>query len=162
MTAAEWLDAIEVRATTATPGPWRDGMGTHGLGADGPSFVTVDAIAANGAVNRVAELMLDKDGAADAEFIANARADVPALVAVLRAVLALHRSVPVYDLDDKCACEDRDNHDVMESRNGDLLCLASPTGSFICDECSHDDQDEETAYPCPTVRAVTAALDGAL
>ncbi len=140
MTAAEWLDAIEVRATTATPGPWRDGMGTHGLGADGPSFVTVDAIAANGAVNRVAELMLDKDGAADAEFIANARADIPALAAALRAVLALH--VPA-----------------EESSQG----YTEHGYGYVAHPCTGEVAWDEYAipWPCPTVAAITAALDGA-
>lgn len=85
--------------------------------------------------------------------------DVPVLVAALRAALDLHRAVPLYDLDDECACANRDDHEVMESRTGDTLCLASPLGDFACDECSQDGIGDEVAHPCPTVAAITAALD---
>ena len=79
------LDEIEARTTAATEGPWT--WATHST-ADGDEWAVFSpadwALAAN------------RDGwGYDAEFIAHARQDVPALVAALRAVLALHRIIRV-------------------------------------------------------------------
>lgn len=73
-TAAERLAEIQARAEAATPGPWHEEAGNvhveHGrLATIGGTYVTA---------------------VPDAEFIAHAREDVPALVAALRAVLAVH------------------------------------------------------------------------
>ena len=85
MSAADRLDQIEARANAATEGPWKttyeEADQWHsitgspyplggGLWADHPEVATVD-----------------QEDEADAEFIAHARTDVPALVAALRAVL---------------------------------------------------------------------------
>ncbi len=66
------LDAIEARAEAATPGPWREPKNGLGLGwtifpknSKGWSIATCDS-------------------GTDADFIAHARTDVPALVAELR------------------------------------------------------------------------------
>ena len=82
------LDEIEARANAATTGPWshcldelRNRTAVHRIGS---SEVNAD----------VAFTYRDRGGRGpgmqDAEFIAHARADVPALVAALRAVLDLH------------------------------------------------------------------------
>lgn len=65
MTATKRLDEIEARLSAATPGPWTR--------------------------TQWEEEQPDVPWDADAEFIAHAREDVPALVAVVRAVEALHR-----------------------------------------------------------------------
>ena len=74
------LDEIEARTTAATEGPWT--WATHST-ADGDEWAVFSPADWALATNR--------DGwGYDAEFIAHARHDVPALVAALRAVLELH------------------------------------------------------------------------
>lgn len=79
------LAAISVRAEAATEGPWHDAheefgcvhLGDYGWVASGPR-------------GQGPEYDVDSEqGKADAEFIAHARTDVPALVAALQAVLEL-------------------------------------------------------------------------
>ena len=76
----------------------------------------------------------DMPTTADADFIAHARQDVPALVAALRAVLSLHEPVE----------------------------WERPDGSVEqeCRACRNDD-DEPALWPCDTVTAITAALGDA-
>ena len=76
------LNEIEARANAATEGPW--------MGIRCPDGFLGRVIGGNGF--GVAEDFPDD---ADAEFIAHARTDVPALVAALRAVVAVHRPVTV-------------------------------------------------------------------
>ena len=79
------LDEIEARTTAATEGPWT--WATHST-ADGDEWAVFSPADWALATNR--------DGwGYDAEFIAHARQDVPALVAALRAVVAIHRPVTV-------------------------------------------------------------------
>jgi hypothetical protein len=72
------LDAIEQRANAATEGPWASEAHHHRISGKPVLFE----------VHPVAELEGNGDGgvttAADAEFIAHARTDVPALVARVR------------------------------------------------------------------------------
>lgn len=84
------LDAIEARANAATPGPWRY------LGKNRIDTPVIDVDEANWGGEELSGYRLicaDDDGAwryADVEFIAHARADVPALVARVR---ELHAAV---------------------------------------------------------------------
>lgn len=96
--------------------------------------------------------------AEDAEFIAHARQDVPALVAAVRAVLDLHWPVdwqranpetgeldepsPENALNPFCR-ECTDDEYVSAVEYGDTIDLGSPV----------------VYYPCPTVRAITTALE---
>lgn len=75
------LDEIEARANAATDGPWF----VHGLTASGNYRVSDRGRWGAGDEYEVADDLVEED----AEFIANARTDVPALIAALRAVLAL-------------------------------------------------------------------------
>lgn len=88
MNITDRLDEIEARANAATTGPWshcldelRNRTAVHRIGS---SEVNAD----------VAFTYRDRDGRGpgmqDAEFIAHARTDVPALVAALRALLDAH------------------------------------------------------------------------
>lgn len=81
------LDEIEARANAATEGPWTaEYSGEQGNCVLPPGYrSTREAVA-------VTRLLRAR---ADAEFIAQARTDVPALVAALRAVVAIHRPVTV-------------------------------------------------------------------
>ena len=78
------LDEIEARTTAATEGPWWKNQYSdewevcgHEDSCGNPYLVASEAYRE------------------DAEFIAHARQDVPALVAALRAVVAIHRPVTV-------------------------------------------------------------------
>lgn len=85
----KYLDEIEARANAATEGPWKASSLTPG----GPDRIE----ASDGEVLAydVAFQVSDDSGNDNAEFIAHARESVPALVAALRAVVAVHRPVTV-------------------------------------------------------------------
>lgn len=121
MSILDRLDEIQARADAATGGPWWGSMlGTH---------VEVFAGEGSGSDPMIASEL--RPG--DAEFIAAARADVPRLVAALRAVLDLHRPVEVEPSDTIC---------------GDCS-FQLPNGRYF---------GKVEEWPCPTVRAVEAAL----
>lgn len=96
MTEPVDLAAIEARAAAATEGPWAVLLGNEiatGVENHGPHEASFEH-----KVCRLDELDYDEDYAeprdsgsleADAEFIAHAREDVPALVAVVRRLRAL-------------------------------------------------------------------------
>lgn len=119
MNINERLDQIEQRAERASEGPWFD----EERNLDDPwGATTVYNVFHNGDTpdrDLVAEAAYD-----NAEFIAHARTDVPALVKALRAALDMHT--------------EEDGAGIFE---GD------------CRGCPYP-------YPCPTVRAITDALEG--
>ena len=89
MSAADRLNEIEARANAATEGPWAPDEYTE---VDPDGFYELSRVIAPDpdgdgwcAIGVVHTGILRPD----AEFIARARADVPALVAALRAVLSL-------------------------------------------------------------------------
>ena len=112
MSAADRLNEIEARANAIFDPPWR--------------------------VKRAGDGVLDRNDLSvargmileDAEFTAHAQADVPALVAALRAVLDLHVATEGY------------LHD-----------------GAVCLECTTFG-DVEVPLPCATVRAIEEALNG--
>lgn len=79
MSTSDRLDQIAARAGAATEGPWekRTVIGWEKVVSYGTEAM----------IQLVAECRHDECDIADAEFIAHARTDVPALVAALRAVL---------------------------------------------------------------------------
>lgn len=72
------LDVIEQRANDATPGPWERWHDPVAL---------VDRFVAGFPINTIQD-SVGQFSAADAEFIAHARTDVPALVAEIRRLRA--------------------------------------------------------------------------
>lgn len=119
------LGAIEKRASEATEGNWSTLDGLDEFGDEGLPLVVVNG----GGLVDTPIPHCDEDS----RFIANTRADVPALTAALRAVLALHQPHP----------------DPQHMVFGMIT---------ACSECGDiDDNPEE--YPCPTVRAITAHVD---
>ena len=83
------LDEIEARANAATEGPWEEGERcVFTLG--GAPVVSDDVV--HYVHGMAGEGVCHVE---DAEFISHARTDVPALVAALRAVVAVHRPVTV-------------------------------------------------------------------
>lgn len=117
------LDAIKARAEAATEGPWR-----HVETAYGESVEVPDG-------EEGAQLFIESHGityawnGANAEFIAHAREDVPALVAALEAVLAIHHEGVAYadDVDEAIDVPDDYEH--------------------------HFCHEDGLAWPCPTARA---------
>lgn len=95
MSALKELDKIEGRANAATEGKWT-------VGRDGP-FPEVRA----GILRHRIDFSFAPGGRAqadvDAEFIAHAREDVPALVAALRAVLEVVGDADEYDAEERVA-----------------------------------------------------------
>ena len=133
LTAA--LAAIRARADAATEGPW------EWEGEAGEDRLQFDnsLIACRGTEDPVLcawghDAYGIDVGKADAEFIAHARTDLPALLAAVEAVLELH------DMGE--ACPD---------------CGAGPR--TICECGATDCQGCSEEWPCPTVRALTAALE---
>ena len=90
MTAAD-LDAIEQRAHAATEGPWEASAHDHAAGdvpildRTGHYLVICPDCGVRGGYER-----------ADAEFIAHARSDVPALLAEVRRLRAMEQRVREY------------------------------------------------------------------
>ena len=71
---------------------------------------------------------------AHAEFIANARTDLPRLLAAVRAVEAVHELI-------------------------DALNVRINRTQKVCTGCGTDDGNWQV-WPCPTIRAITEALEG--
>ena len=117
----EALARIRAQADAATEGPWE-------LLGDG-EYVSGPGI-----------LVAPDDGgvtSADAEFIAAARTDVPALLDALEKVLELHQPVT-------------DGMGFTEDGYGGI--------SPACSSCGTSDE-YAVPYPCPTVTAITTALE---
>ena len=94
------LEEIQARARTATPGPWEWSVERDHWDDCGPNLETVKRgeVFFDGSQG-AAELVIGSWGhdawglmvePADAEFIANAREDVPKLAGVVGAVMKLH------------------------------------------------------------------------
>ena len=135
MSAADRLNEIEARANAATEGPWTPDEYTE---VDPDGFYELARVIAPDpdgddwcAIGVVHTGILRPD----AEFIAHARTDVPALVAALRAVLDLHRETVEW---------------------------VTPGGDAYYSGCAQQCTDDEgySDYPCPTVRAIEEALNG--
>ena len=123
----ETLNRIRKQADAATEGPWQTDTSAHVLTVDNtPTFVA-----------RCADPNDSDAGVPDAEFIAAARTDVPALLDALEKVLRLHPRVVVLHADPEFGRMEDD---------------------AICGACivNHEAAD----WPCPNVRAITTALDG--
>ena len=125
------LDEIEARANAATEGPWEwEGVAKaaweEGANSLVPSRRPDDPVLYGYGYDASG---IEVKTPADAEFIAHARTDVPALVAALRAVLEVHK----------------------EDGNG-----WEPGGSF-CTECQQG-YGLLVPYPCPTVETIRRYL----
>ncbi len=116
MSMSDRLDEITARCDAATEGSWWGSM------IDGRCEVFAGT--GSGSDPMLAAELLP----GDAEFVVNARTDLPRLVAALRAVLELHVS----------------QFDRAVDHNGE-------PGTY-CDACNVG------PWPCPTVRVVQAAL----
>ena len=152
----ETLNRIRKQADNATEGPWEVGDRYHCQAADmcecapdrGPLIDTYqhpewgtmhvhrkdepwwnEGVLFRKAGGPPGEVARDL-AAEDAEFIASARTTVPALLDALEKVLELHHPIPGTTTD---------RHGVRDTT--------------FCDHCLHPE------YPCPTVEAITTALE---
>ena len=134
MNAIDRLDEIEARANAATRGPWATVI------EDGVTLSLVLTDEDDGLFygDSGYDAPIVTESGRDAEFVAHARTDVPALVAALRAMLEAHTP-----------------HECVSSLAGDDPCLILHGGACAlrgrCRECHH-------THPCPTVRAIEEAL----
>jgi len=133
------LDEIEARANAATPGPWEwegEAKAEWEEGANSliPSRRPDDPVLYGYGYDASG---IEVKNPADAEFIAHARTDVPALLDALEKVLRLHPRVVVLHADPEFGRMEDD---------------------AICGACivNHEPAD----WPCPTVEAITTALEG--
>ena len=132
------LNEIEARANAATEGPWEvEPYRDERRKEEGD----IDSITGPGPTTIVEQLGCDccdvglSVADPDAEFIAHARQDVPALVAALRAVLELHPREGVMSVDpERGLVEDE----------------------AVCAECIVN--YEPAPWPCPTVAAIRQHL----
>ena len=144
------LEAISARAEAATPGPWHK---EYADGADDRPQVWVtttdgDAEFSVGPVHYVTH-QTQHDG----QFIADARTDVPALVAALREaqstiarVAAIHRPYGIYE---ECGHDhEPDEPGVTEVDDVGLVCAEGKMYDICGSCCAHDfegGQDAECA-----------------
>ena len=123
------MSEYEYMECCASEGPWKaefsGGMGNCVIPHDARS--TREAVC----VTRPYRALFD------AEFIAHARTDLPALLAAVEDVLALHPPI-----------------DVCGNARHTNLTMSCPDCETVCDFCA-------SAYPCPTVRAVREAVGDA-
>lgn len=166
MSATDRLDEIQQRADKATEGQWEarhradlDWL-SRSPAVDSDGHEPGSSVGLADAVDPLwGSLWPSRNANADAEFIAHARTDVPALVAALRAVLDLHAPLPVYELRDEFG-------GFATDEDGERKLVTT-----LCRECSSEDaidsvEDQEwtedwapeVQHPCPTVRTITAAL----
>lgn len=137
MTATDRLAEIKARAeNTTSPGPWDYRPSQPGLGS---VYYRDPGLSKDYPVPGCGHCGLNDSvyETGDGEFIAHARTDVPALLAALDAVLAEH----------ECITER----------------VATFSGSEViswCRICAPRIEDRwENRYPCPTVQAITEALE---
>ena len=129
----ETLARIRAQADSATEGPWEVAPFTWKPGHPIPPSEWLGIEATGSVMGEVARIQPNDDEAdADAEFIAAARTNVPRLVDALDAVLKVHQPF-TWDF----------GYGPLESCKG-------------CADQGAGDHD----YPCPTVTAITTALEG--
>ena len=142
MTISDRLAEIQARVEEATDGPWKvNGPDEDWAVVSSGSDSVFHAYSGHG----ICEGCECGDGAAhvaigieDAEFIAHARTDVPALAASLRAVIELHKPYP----DEGMGWREDHTYGYV---------------GIVCATCGTPDE-YGVPWPCGTVRAIEAAL----
>ena len=123
------LQAIEARASAATPGPWRsDDQVVGWMGGTQPGVAVRNQ---DGNVRDAVAMVVDMRAAEisgslrpieDAAFIAAARMDVPALVAEVRRLRALiAEAVPLFETNASVAWHEYGNIDGCADRDDAIL-----------------------------------------
>lgn len=157
------LDEIQARADAATEGPWEADCGTisqHWSRPEPWQTVVSTDVACMAYCYGGSAAGVERE--ADAAFIAAARTDLPRLVAALRAVLEVHRGAQYLGEPGDAGCPHDDDYDGdrhFVTADGDWLCVDAAAGDFYCLGCPLDEWGDPIAYPCPTVTAITEALE---
>ena len=149
------LDQIRVRLNDATihDGPWavedsdwgcKVYVRDHGFGT---MYICED-------------MQQQDNGRQDATFIANAPTDMSRLLAAVESVIALHKPEAIYELDEHGCVNSDDESKYVRSICG--VCSDSTVTESL-DDGNYDLSGNwgEVGWPCPTVAAVTAALEEA-
>ncbi len=168
MTEIKGIDrtAIRARVGAATAGPWFIDPPLDSLSPGGRTFVGNRADGREHGLWEIVHMTEDMDGLrpdaakqylCDAEFIAHARTDVPALLSALERVEALHAPFEIYQYNDVFGVEDFALDD-----NGEKILLAR-----LCTACSDEesldaandrewtaDWHNDVTWPCPTIVAL--------
>ena len=98
----------------------------------------------------------------DAEAIVDAHNHLPALTAALRAVLNLHKPESVECLTGDCATELCEHDEVGDCETAPFTyCAACHDLADRIDTYYAERGMAPAAYPCPTVTAITNAIEGA-
>ena len=162
MTAAEFLARAHAVTDAATEGPWGQVPGRNRQ-VFGPVVMLVDADGASYEDRG----HIAMSGPEDAAFIAASRTMLPTAVAAIEAVLAIHFSEKRWQPDREAEFSYSDEEQVRDEWPD-----SEPTYFEVCAECKVIEEGpcdgectselgyRESLWPCPTVRAVTAALDG--
>ena len=166
------LTEIRDREQAATKGPWRKTLAPNGGPMVETTWLVPEGYVGSGMTVRVTNHMLGTAGkheeeAANAEFIAHAREDVPRLLAALDEVLKLHRPRQLYGMVESfsggrlCAHgPDYDGDAHFEGDDGVWYCRDHPT-VMVCDSCADPAYGDMYAeWPCATYAAITRALTG--
>ena len=147
------LDFIErARALdkAATEGPWRRWDGPMPMGT-----AAVETSWCHRGDGTDTELIAETGSDADAEFIAAARAMLPAAVEALARVRELHRKCGLYELEDACTNDSEEHierrHHECSDDGGEYYCEDMPVGA-VCDVC-RDEDGERLDWPCATWKA---------
>ena len=146
MSISDRLDQIEARADAATEGSWWGSMiGAH-----------VEIFAGDGSGHD--PLLASEVRPGDAEFIASARTDVPAMLAALRAVLDLHKPRGEQVLATDCSAETCDCEDGCQTVPIKVCEHCMDLGNSAHHYAYEEGGIETVLWPCPTVRAIEVAL----
>ena len=149
----------------STPGPWEsEGGGEIGQHWSRPEpwkpIVSTQVSCGSYCYGGSAEGVREE---ADAEFITAARTEWPRVNEAVRAVLEVHRKVPLYAHEDACETPDdqdhRDDRHILDS--GEYWC-EDLVEEYTCAECYRvqdlDSLGGPPAYPCSTVKAIQEAM----
>ena len=154
-----FLGRVEELASRATEGPWEaDGAEVSQHWSRPKPWVTVVSSEVACMAYCYGGIGRGIERETDAEFIAAARTDVPALVAALRAVLELHRpgsysvSMDGWTAHPVCpTCHDK-------AGVHPCGCWREVDEDHVCLGCSRPGKGVHTQWPCPTVQAIADAL----
>lgn len=124
----------------ATPGPWVARPSPMGAMLPDEVFASGESFGRN--------VPAECHQREDAEFIAHARTAMPALVAAVERVQALHEPLKLFLLDD--------NGSIDYSKPFDTLCRGCTDPDIVnaweCDD--GDPGDDYVQHPCPTIEAL--------
>jgi hypothetical protein len=134
------LSEIRAMVRVASPGPW-----LWRVTPDRKWSVVLDPDG-----DEVARLADDEDSA----FVAQSRTDIPALLAALDAVLAVH-----YE-----AYNDTDLSPLCQTCKGapgvhPCGCWGDEQAETVCGSCRQGTKGQTVTYPCPTVWSISEHID---